>query len=326
MTRVVLVTGVSNPVAARVAQALSAEPGVRRVIGADSAPPPAAEVGPRSSAEDGDGPGGVEYVHVGLHDESLGQIVADSGAEIILHLGLDTARGPHREDTLLGTMRVLAAAQRSARVKRVVVRSSASLDADDAAEVERDTLGLQRRRPDVSVAVLRLANLIGPSVDTPLTRYLGARFVPTVLGSDPSVRFVHEDDAAEALVRMALSDETGHFDVAGADSVPLSDCLRRVGGQRLPVPARGLKVLRSMAKHGRIDYASASNTRAVSVGRLATGMDTAPLEKALDWSPSYSSPQAFETFVGSRAQAAPTRGAGLRPVHVLALARATLGR
>ncbi|WP_304452209.1 NAD-dependent epimerase/dehydratase family protein [Nocardiopsis sp. YSL2] len=324
MARVVLVTGVSSPLAAGVAQALSAEPGVRRVIGADSSPPPRADSAPRASVGGGDAPRGVEYVHVDLHDESLGQIVADSGAEVILHLGLDTARAPHREDTLLGTMRVLAAAQRSPRVQRVVVRSSASLDSDDAAEVERDTLGLQRRRPDVSVAVLRLANLIGPSVDTPLTRYLGARFVPTVLGRDPNVRFVHEDDAAEALVRMALSDETGHFDVAGADSVPLSDCLRRVGGQRLPVPARGLKVLRSMAKHGRIDYAS--STRAVSAGRLATGMDTAPLEKALDWSPSYSSPQAFETFVGSRAQAAPTRGAGLRPVHVLALARATLGR
>ncbi|ASU60688.1 MULTISPECIES: NAD-dependent epimerase/dehydratase family protein [Nocardiopsis] len=312
MVRVVLVTGVSTPLAARVAQTLSEEPGVRRVIGADSSPPPT------------DAPG-VEYAHVDLHDGSLDRIVADSGAELVLHLGLDTAGRPNREDNVLGTMRVLGAAQRSTTVRRLVVRSSATLDADDAAEVERHTRGLQRRRPDLSVAVLRFANLIGPSVSTPLTRYLDSRFVPTVLGSDPDVQFLHEDDGAEALVRMALSDGTGFFDVAGEDSVRLSHCLRRVGGQRLPVPARGLRVLRGLAKHGRIDYASSSTSRAVRAGLNTSGMRTDSLERVLDWSPAYSSVEAFETYAGSR-RGTSSRGGGLRPVHVLALARATLGR
>ncbi len=312
MVRVVLVTGVSTPLAARVAQTLSEEPGVRRVIGADSSPPPT-------------GAPGVEYAHVDLHDGSLDTIVADSGAELVLHLGLDTVGRPNREDNVLGTMRVLGAAQRSTTVRRLVVRSSATLDADDAAEVERHTRGLQRRRPDLSVAVLRFANLIGPSVRTPLTRYLDSRFVPTVLGSDPDVQFLHEDDGAEALVRMALSDGTGFFDVAGEDSVRLSHCLRRVGGQRLPVPARGLRVLRGLARHGRIDYASSSTARAVSAGLNTSGMHTDSLERVLDWSPAYSSVEAFETYAGSRSGTS-SRGGGLRPVHVLALARATLGR
>ena len=311
MARVVLVTGVSSPLAARVAQTLSKEPGVHRVIGADSAPPPSGNTG-------------IDYQHVDLHDGSLDRIVADSGAELVLHLGLDTAKGPNREDNLLGTMRVLGAAQRSSTVQRLVVRSSATLDADDAAEVERHTRGLQRRRPDLSVAVLRFANLIGPSVDTPLTRYMCSRVVPTVMGRDPRVQFLHEDDGVEALVRTALSDETGFFDVAGADAVPLSHCLRRIGGQRLPVPARGLKVLRGMAKHGRIDYASSSAARSVGAGLTASQLDPAPLVRVLDWAPSYSSIEAFESYAHDRG--GPPRGRGLRPVHVLALARATLGR
>lgn len=313
MTRVVLVTGVSSPLAARVAQALSEEPGVRRVVGADSSPPPADARG-------------IEYAHVDLHDGSLDGIVADSGADLVLHLGLDTHGSPNREENLLGTMRVLGAAQRSSTIRRLVVRSSATLDADDAAEVERHTRGLQRRRPDLSVAVLRFANLIGPSVRTPLTRYLDSRFVPTVLGRDPHVQFLHEDDGAEALVRMALSDGTGFFDVAGADSVPLSHCLRRVGGQRLPVPARGLRVLRGLARHGRIEYASSSASRAVHAGLNAVGMDSDSLEQVLGWSPAYSSAEAFETFAHScRVDRSSARG-GLRAVHVLALARMTLGR
>ncbi|MBR8744537.1 NAD-dependent epimerase/dehydratase family protein [Nocardiopsis sp. MG754419] len=320
MARVVLVTGVSSPLAARVAQALSEKPGVRRVIGADSSPPP------------GDLPG-IEYAHVDLHDGSLDRVVADSGADLVLHLGLDTAKGTNREDDLLGTMRVLGAAQRSENVHRLVVRSSATLEADDAAEVEQHTRALQRRRPDLSVALMRFANLIGPSVDTPLTRYMDYRVVPTVMGRDPRVQFLHEDDGVEALVRMSLSDRTGFFDVSGEDTVPLSHCLRRIGGQRVPVPARGLKVLRGVAKHGRIGYASASAARAVNTGLHAARLDPVALRTALDWAPSYSSIEAFESYAHSRGGVGRGRpgggrgrGAGLRPVHVIALARATLGR
>lgn len=328
MDRVVLVTGVSNPLATRVAEALSKEPGVRRVIGADSSPPPG-ETADWHEYAAGRPADGLSYAHVDLHDGSLGRIVSESEADLVLHLGLDTERGPNRENNVLGTMRVLAAAQRSSTVRRLVVRSSSTLDADDAAQVERHTRVLQRRRPDISVAVLRFANLIGPSVDTPLTRYLDLRVVPTVLGNDPRVRFLHEDDGAEALLRMALSDETGSFDVAGRDTVPLSHCLRRVGGQRLPVPERGLKVLRRAAKHGRIDYAS---TSAVRAGLNTENVDSGSLEHVLGWSPVYSSAQAFEDFADTRGRSARrpggarARGGRLSPVHVLALARATLGR
>ncbi|WP_017603133.1 NAD-dependent epimerase/dehydratase family protein [Nocardiopsis alkaliphila] len=320
MARVVLVTGVSTPLPARVAQALSEKPGVRRVIGVDSSLPV-------------NGVPGVECRNVDLHDGSLDRVVAESGADLILHLGLDTAKSPNREDNLLGTMRVLGAAQRSAAVHRLVVRSSATLDADDAAEVERHTRALQRRRPDLSVAVLKFANLIGPSVDTPLTRYMDSRVVPTVMGRDPHVQFLHEDDGAEALVRMALSEQTGFFDVSGTDTVPLSHCLRRIGGQRLPVPARGLKVLRGVAKHGRIDYASSSTARAIDAGVHASRLDSSRLRNALDWAPAYSSIEAFEAYAHSRhgfvrgdGSGRGGRGAGLRPTHVIALARATLGR
>ncbi|WP_159944232.1 MULTISPECIES: NAD-dependent epimerase/dehydratase family protein [unclassified Nocardiopsis] len=313
MARVVLVTGVSSPLAARVAQTLGEEPGVRRVIGADSSPPPADSEG-------------FEYAHVDLHDGSLDRIVTDSGADLVLHLGLDNQGSPNREENVLGTMRVLGAAQRSSTVRRLVVRSTATLDADDASEVERHTRGLQRRRPDLSVAVLRFANLIGPSVSTPLTRYLDSRFVPTVLGRDPHVQFLHEDDGVEALVRMALSDGTGFFDVAGADAVPLSHCLRRVGGQRLPVPARGLRMLRGLARHGRIDYASSSASRAVRAGLDTSGMDSGSLERVLDWSPAYTSAEAFESYADSRRSGLTSSRGGLRPIHVIVLARSTLGR
>lgn len=323
MTRVVLVTGVSDPLAARVADTLCDDPDVARVVGVDSAPPP----------ED---LSRVEFVRVGLHDESVGQAVRDSGADTVLHLGLDAAprtnRPRTRENNVLGAMRVLSACQRSADVRRLVVRASAALDADDTAEVERHTRGLVRRRPDLSVAVLRFANLIGPSVDTPLTRYLGSRLVPTVMGHDPRVRFLHEDDGVEVLVRTALGEQTGFYDIAADGDIPLSQCLRWAGRQRLPVPVRGLRVLRNVARHRGIDYACQSGRDLVSDHGTALAIDSARLERELRWSPSYTSLEAFASFVvdggGSASSDRPGRRAGarLRPAHVAALLRASFTR
>ena len=78
--------------------------------------------------------------------------------------------------------------------------------AKDAVEIEGYLRGFARRRPDVAVTVLRLANLVGPRVDTALTRYFALPVVPTVLGSTPALQLLHEEDALAALERAASSD------------------------------------------------------------------------------------------------------------------------
>ncbi len=50
--------------------------------------------------------------------------------------------------------------------------------------------------------MLRFANFIGPTIDTPLTRYLALPLVPTALGLRPRLQLLHENDAIEVL-RMA---------------------------------------------------------------------------------------------------------------------------
>ncbi|GAB3206851.1 NAD-dependent epimerase/dehydratase family protein [Marinactinospora thermotolerans] len=321
MARVVLVTGVSRYLGARVANALQADPGVDRVIGVDSARPHPLL-------------GGAEFVRADPHDGSVNAVVSDSGADTVLHLGLataprDTAGRPFRENNALGSLQVLAACQRSAKVDRLVVRSSAAVYgpsscgpevcteeaeaqqvlrpgyAKDAVELERHVRGLVRRRPDISVAVLRFANLMGPSVETPLTRYLGLRIVPTLRGHDPRMQFLHEDDGVEALRRMATSDGEGTFNVAAPGAIPLSQCLRRAGRPEFPVPAGGLRVFDSLARRARLDY-SPDHLRLLCSGRV---LDSGKLERALEWSPSYSSQEAFDSFVAERVPSArtPTR-------------------
>ncbi|ASU82161.1 epimerase [Nocardiopsis gilva YIM 90087] len=313
MGRVVLVTGVSRHLGARAAEKLLDDPGVDRVIGVDPAPP-------------GYAPGRVEYVAADLHDDSVSRVVRDSGADTVLHLGLATApesaegRTESQANHVLGTMQLLAACQRSTTVRRLVVRSSAavygaaahsaelytedlrardiprSAYAQDAAEVERHTRGLARRRPDMSVAVLRLANLIGPSMETPLARYFGLRVVPTVRGYDPRMQFIHEDDAVEALSLMAVGDGAGVFNVAAPGAIPLSQCLRRAGRPGVAMPERGLRMLRGLARRGRIDY-SPEQLRLLCSDRV---MDVSKLQRTVGWSPAYTSQETFEAFLAER--------------------------
>ena len=54
--------------------------------------------------------------------------------------------------------------------------------------------GFARRRPDVRVTMLRAANVIGPHVVSPITSYFRLPVIPTVLGFDPRLQFLHEED------------------------------------------------------------------------------------------------------------------------------------
>lgn len=296
--RTVLVTGVAEPLGAKVAATLAADPRIERVVGVDSAPP----AGPT---------GQMEFVKAELCDGGLPSLIAESGADTVLHLSLAGRRGTggsrrRRGHTLLGTMQVLAACQSSAHVRRLVVRSSTSVygasPATDVVENEHYVQGLVRRRPEISVAVLRLANVIGPSVESPVTRYIGGPFVPRVLGDDPAMPFLHEDDGAEAIRRMAVSDDVGFFDVAAADALRLSQCVRRAGRPDVRLPRPGLRVLCTLARNGRLGEYD-------QVRQLCCGeeLDITRLERAVGWRPRYTSMQALEAYLSERPDAGSRR-------------------
>jgi UDP-glucose 4-epimerase len=173
--------------------------------------------------------------------------------------------------------------------------------AKDAAEVEGYVRGFARRRPDISVSLLRFANFMGPGVDSPLTRYFTQPVLPTVFGFDPRLQFVHEDDAVEVLRRMAKEDHPGTFNVAGAGVLLLSQCVRRAGRLSLPLLSPAVQLLGAVARRaGLVDY-SPEQLRLMSHGRV---VDSGALEAELGWKPKFGTGAAFDDFLRSR---------GLRP-------------
>ena len=81
----------------------------------------------------------------------------------------------------------------------------------DSVEVESYVRGLARRRPDVVVTTLRLANLMGAGVDSNVTRYLSLPVVPRVMGFDARLQFLHPSDAVEALLLVTRERGPGHL-------------------------------------------------------------------------------------------------------------------
>jgi UDP-glucose 4-epimerase len=92
------------------------------------------------------------------------------------------------------------------------------------------------RYPEVNTAVLRLCYTLGPTHHGTLAAFLRGPRVPTVLGFDPLFHFMHEEDAARAIVTALESRLRGVYNVAGPRPLPISAVIREAGRKNLPVP------------------------------------------------------------------------------------------
>ncbi|HVX47731.1 MAG TPA: NAD-dependent epimerase/dehydratase family protein [Mycobacteriales bacterium] len=320
---VVLVTGVSRHLGSRLAVELTRDSRIERVIGVDTAPP-----GPEIAGE----LASVEFVRADIRNPLIAKVISSSGVDTVIHMSISATpwrtggRAAMKEMNVIGTMQLLAACQKSECVRRLVVKSATAVygtssrdpaafreDAEppsaprsgyakDAAEIEGYVRGFRRRRPDVTVGLLRFANIIGPNVETPLSRYFSLPTVPTVLGYDPRVQFLHEDDAVAVTRRVLQHPDPGTINVAGAGVLTLSQAIRRAGRIQLPVPAPSVGAVgRVLRGAGLLDVTPGSN-RFVEFGRI---VDTGRMRDELGFTPQYTTAKAFDAFI---------RGLPVRPV------------
>jgi UDP-glucose 4-epimerase len=327
---VVLVTGTSRYLGGRLAGRLAADPAIERVIGVDTVPP---------GRELRTILGRAEFVRADIRNPLIAKVISTAGVDTVVHLNITAmprgagGRASMKEMNVIGTMQLLAACQKSTSVRRLVVRSttavygSSSRDpalftedmepkalprsgyGKDAIEVEGYVRGFGRRRPDIALSVLRFTNIIGPGIDSPLTRYFSLPIVPTVFGYDPRVQLIHSDDALEVLRLAAVEGRPGVVNAGGSGVLLLSQLLRRAGRLAAPVPLPAVQwVARTVRRAGLVDF-SPEQLRFLEFGR---GVDTARLRKEFGYTPRYTTAEALNDFVRAR---------GLRPVIDPALVR-----
>jgi UDP-glucose 4-epimerase len=131
-------------------------------------------------------------------------------------------------------------------------------------------------------------------VQTALTSYFSLPVVPTVLGFDPRLQFVHEDDGLEAIRIAVLAPRQGTFNIAGDGVLMLSQAVRRARRATVAVPSLLFPAVgRAMSPRGLADF-SPESVRYLTFGRA---LDTRAMRSTLRFEPHWTSESAFMAFV-----------------------------
>lgn len=111
--------------------------------------------------------------------------------------------------------------------------------------VEVDTLASAFiwKYPHIRTCVLRPVNVLGYFVHSMIGSYLRMDRIPTLMGFDPLMQFVHEEDICEAISLALEHGLQGVFNVTGPGQVPLHTAIRETGGKSIALPEIALRPL-----------------------------------------------------------------------------------
>jgi UDP-glucose 4-epimerase len=275
----IVVTGASTPIGRRVVAALAGRDDVATVVGVDGrAPPTMPRVVDEMAAD--------TIVHAAMcptRSGAAGWGSADVIATMQIAAAASDRKGPVRAVVAVASTEVYGASAAAPLWRREdeALRPAPGSEAAVALEAEGYLRELAEHHPHISVAVLRLADLAGAGITSPLASLLTGRVVPFVPGYDPAVQFLHVDDAVRAVAHAVDRELAGTYNVAAPDvlrwraagrlarrpilpapgaPVPFAGFLTRLGFPEVPAPL--LDVLR---------FSRCVDTSAIS----ATGFRTA---------------------------------------------------
>ncbi|MCW2767348.1 MAG: NAD-dependent epimerase/dehydratase [Nocardioides sp.] len=308
--RIVLVTGVSRDLGRRFARAVASDPSVARVIGVDVVPP---------RGDIGD----VSFVRADIRNPVIAKVIAKEDVDTVVHMsvistpGSAGGRNTMKELNVIGTMQLLAACQKAPSVQRLVVKSTTTVYgasnrdpamfredmgprrspragyAKDVAEIEGYVRGFARRRSDVRVTTLRAANVIGPHIVSPITSYFRLPVIPTVLGYDARLQFLHENDMLRALQHAVVQDIPGTFNIAGDGILMLSQAVRRLQRTSVRMPGFAVGSVGSVLRSARVADFSPEQLGFLTYGR---GVDTTRMREMFGFEPEFTTAEAFADF------------------------------
>lgn len=310
----VLITGVSRFLGLRLAKRLEADDDVEALVGVDLEEPPVSI-------------DRLEFIRADIRSPLISRVLNSTGVDTLIHTNLSSrparlgGRAGMKENNVIGTLQLLAAAQRAEGLTKVVVKSSTAVYgtrsaepsiisedyaahdvilsgyARDCAEAETYARDFGRRRPDVDLVILRTQNVVGPTVRTNIGDYLSLPVVPHALGFDPRLQLLHEHDAVEALHAAVFSDAHGIFNVASEGVVYLSKAIRLLGRVPLPLLLPAAQTTGAFLKRlGFVDF-PVDQLSLLVYGRV---VDIGRAKRALGWAPLYTTESALIDFRDSR--------------------------
>ena len=302
----VVVTGISGNLGRALAKQLHVE---ARVVGVDRRPLR-------------DRPRDVEHHQVDLRKARVEEAFRRHQVDALIHLGImHDPRMPFTEAhsfNVLGTRKILDLCVRHG-VRKVVVLSSANVygprpdnsnflaeetplmaadrfsDMRDLIEVDMYAQSFVWRHPEVETVILRPVNIVGPTVRNAPANYLRLARPLTVMGFDPMIQLIHEEDVARALVLALRPGVRGVFNVTGPGEVPLSAVLRELGRQAIPVPQLLLRpALRRLFRAGLSSFPAGELDHL----QYLCVVDGTRAVREMGWSPRFSLRETIRSVLG----------------------------
>ena len=252
MGKRVLVTGLGTFWGGRLAKRMENDPDIEMIVGLDT-------VEPTIELER------TEFVRADQSYSILSRIVKATQVDTILHtfLVVDSTRMSGRklhEINVIGTMNLLAAASAAgSSVRHIIVKSSTlvygstfqdpawfredmSRSRPPKTRVERSLLEVEDYlrdfaddNPHIVVTLLRFSNVVGTDIVTPISKALQLPATPCILGFDPLMQFLEEDDVVRCLEFVMANQVPGIYNVAGDGRLPWSEVAAICGKRTWPI-------------------------------------------------------------------------------------------
>jgi UDP-glucose 4-epimerase len=327
--RRVLITGVGSFLGTEIARRLETDPEIDYVAGLDERPP-------RARLER------MDFIEADIRNPVIAKLIPQAEVDTIVHNKIVRQPGPGmsgrsaHDINVIGSLQLLAACEKAETLRSIVVRGSAGVYGSepaapqffteemarryplrtrfqrDVAEIENYFDTFSRRHPRVVCTMLRYQPSVGPSLHSQITRYLSQPLVPTYLGFDPRLQFVHETDAVDALVAAIKNPVRGPVNVAAPGTIGLTKLVRLAGKPTLPLPPGVFPAMSDVWGRLGMETLSPDFRRLLRYGR---GIDITRLVEEVGYTPCYSTEQAVADYVRTQ------RGRRLIPVLREAVAR-----
>jgi len=254
--RIAAITGACTYLGTELVRRLEEDKRYARVLVLDVRPPPV-PLGPQSK---------VTFYNIDLTqptvDDELATLLDREQVDTVVH-GAFLSHPTHAQEWAheledVGTMHVLNACAEVVPPRLVMVSTTLVYGAhprnpnflaetselrghqdsrfiNDKVRAEKQALRFAREH-STKVAILRFAPILGPTISNMFTRFFARPVLPVMMGHDPLMQFVHEQDAAHALRLAVDSDAEGQFNIVGKGVLPYTTVLAMMGRVPLPVP------------------------------------------------------------------------------------------
>lgn len=208
-------------------------------------------------------PKDVTHLRTDLRWRAIEDVFRRHRVQAILHMGL--IHNPRAEDdqyrfNVVGTQHLLELVGKH-QVPKMVMLSSANIygphpdnshflteDAPllgaesfpnirDLVAVDRIVQSFFYRQPEIETVILRPVHIVGPRVKNAPSNYLRLERPWVVMGFDPMIQLIHEEDVVRALGLALRPGVKGVFNIVGPGEAPLSRILAVLGKRPISVPS-----------------------------------------------------------------------------------------